>query len=322
MKVTCFAIEPEGGLRLEDESSAMAAWKAGGGPCWVDLSGGPPEAVAAWLTGLGLDSGTVEEFEIGSAESKVLPLADLVFVSYPVMSDQGATVPLSTVCLDRLVITVHEPLGESGGADASLITRLRLREGTTAGLVCGLSVVLAGRLRKHVAGLRAKGDALAGRMDPDPEAVSLAEILALKHRVLTLGTAVDEALAVLEVLKISKHPALPLAPLADAFQAAIETARATERDIDRLDRRAHDLQHRHEAAQQDKMNRLLGLLTVLSAIFMPLTLIAGIYGMNFEFMPELHWRYGYFVILAAMALIAGGLGWYFRARWWSKGVSG
>ena len=169
-----------------------------------------------------------------------------------------------------------------------------------------------------MATLRGTGDALAGRMDPDPEAVSLREILALKHRVLALGTVVDEQLAVLEVLKISKHPALPLSRLADAFQAAVETTRATDRDIDRLDRRVSDLQHRYEAAQQDKTNRRLGLLTVLSAIFMPLTFIAGIYGMNFEFMPELHWRYGYFIVLGAMAVIAGGLFWYFRSRWWPK----
>ena len=51
---------------------------------------------------------------------------------------------------------------------------------------------------------------------------------------------------------------------------------------------------------------------------MPLTFIAGIYGMNFEFMPELHWRYGYFLVLGAMAVIAGGLFWYFRSRWWPK----
>ena len=62
-------------------------------------------------------------------------------------------------------------------------------------------------------------------------------------------------------------------------------------------------------------NRRLGTLTVLSAIFMPLTLIAGIYGMNFEAMPELRWRYGYPAALGAMALVAAGLGWYFRTRW-------
>ncbi len=79
-----------------------------------------------------------------------------------------------------------------------------------------------------------------------------------------------------------------------------------------------DLQQRYASAQQELTDRRLGVLTVLSAIFMPLTLIAGIYGMNFEVMPELHFRYGYPITLAAMALMAGGLTWYFRARWWTK----
>jgi magnesium transporter len=47
--------------------------------------------------------------------------------------------------------------------------------------------------------------------------------------------------------------------------------------------------------------------TIVSTIFLPLTLISGIYGMNFEFMPELKLRYGYFIILGFMACIAVGL---------------
>ena len=124
--------------------------------------------------------------------------------------------------------------------------------------------------------LRRESDATVERMDPDPEAVSLAEILALKRRVLALGDVLDEQLAVLEVLKASDKPALPLNRLAEPFQIVVETTRATDRDIDRLDRRVSDLQQRYESAQQDKMNRRLALLTILSAIFMPLTLFTGI----------------------------------------------
>ena len=51
---------------------------------------------------------------------------------------------------------------------------------------------------------------------------------------------------------------------------------------------------------------------------MPLTLLAGIWGMNFEFMPELRYRYGYPSALGAMALVAGGLYWTFRSRGWLK----
>jgi magnesium transporter len=53
-----------------------------------------------------------------------------------------------------------------------------------------------------------------------------------------------------------------------------------------------------------KTNDVMKLLTIFSVFFMPLTFIVGIYGMNFEFMPELHWKWGYPLILFGMALIS------------------
>jgi magnesium transporter len=71
------------------------------------------------------------------------------------------------------------------------------------------------------------------------------------------------------------------------------------------------------SAQSNRMNAIMKQLTVIATIFMPLTLISGIYGMNFHYMPELSWRWGYFAVLAVMAVIAAGMVWYFRRRdWW------
>lgn len=64
------------------------------------------------------------------------------------------------------------------------------------------------------------------------------------------------------------------------------------------------------------MNKVIQLLTVLSMIFIPVTFIAGIYGMNFKFMPELQWKSGYFIVLGLMALISVGSYWYFRRKRW------
>jgi len=57
-------------------------------------------------------------------------------------------------------------------------------------------------------------------------------------------------------------------------------------------------------------------LTIIATIFIPLTFITGIYGMNFANMPELEWRYGYFTILIVMAVIGISLVVYFRRRRW------
>ncbi len=66
----------------------------------------------------------------------------------------------------------------------------------------------------------------------------------------------------------------------------------------------------------NRMNSVMKTLTVFSAIFMPLTFIVGVYGMNFENMPELHTHDGYFVVWGVMAVITVGMLLYFRRRGW------
>ncbi len=65
-----------------------------------------------------------------------------------------------------------------------------------------------------------------------------------------------------------------------------------------------------------KQNRIMTVLTVVTTIFMPLTLIVGWYGMNFKFMPELESKWGYpVVIISSLVIIAGSL-WYFKKKRW------
>ncbi|TVR76132.1 MAG: magnesium and cobalt transport protein CorA [Chitinophagaceae bacterium] len=65
-----------------------------------------------------------------------------------------------------------------------------------------------------------------------------------------------------------------------------------------------------------RMNAIMKTLTIIATIFIPLTFIVGIYGMNFEYMPELAWRWAYFAILGFMTLVVMGMLFYFRKRKW------
>jgi magnesium transporter len=66
-----------------------------------------------------------------------------------------------------------------------------------------------------------------------------------------------------------------------------------------------------------RTNEVMKVLTLVSSIFIPLTFIVGVYGMNFDYMPELRWRYGYPTVVFGMALLAAGFGFWFRRRgWW------
>ena len=66
----------------------------------------------------------------------------------------------------------------------------------------------------------------------------------------------------------------------------------------------------------NKMNNVMKVLTIIATIFIPLTFIAGIYGMNFEYMPELKWRHGYFSVWLIMLVVTTGMLIYFRRKKW------
>jgi len=70
------------------------------------------------------------------------------------------------------------------------------------------------------------------------------------------------------------------------------------------------------SAQTHKMNEIMKTLTVVSAIFIPLTFIVGVYGMNFKYMPELEYENGYYTVVGGMLIIVFGMLFYFKKRRW------
>jgi magnesium transporter len=66
----------------------------------------------------------------------------------------------------------------------------------------------------------------------------------------------------------------------------------------------------------NRLNEVMKVLTIIATLFMPLTFLAGVYGMNFEHMPELKWQYGYFMLWGVMIVIALAMLVYFRKKKW------
>ncbi|MGB7787040.1 MAG: magnesium/cobalt transporter CorA [Salinimicrobium sp.] len=66
----------------------------------------------------------------------------------------------------------------------------------------------------------------------------------------------------------------------------------------------------------NKMNEVMKVLTIMASIFIPLTFLAGIYGMNFKYMPELDWKYSYPILLLIMLLLLLGMLYYFKRKRW------
>jgi magnesium transporter len=64
------------------------------------------------------------------------------------------------------------------------------------------------------------------------------------------------------------------------------------------------------------MNEIMKVLACVSAVFLPLTFLAGVYGMNFEVLPELAWRHGYLMFWGVCVLLVAGMLWFFRWMRW------
>ncbi|PGY08501.1 magnesium transporter [Bacillus sp. OV166] len=79
-----------------------------------------------------------------------------------------------------------------------------------------------------------------------------------------------------------------------------------------------DIRDSYISINSHQTNHVMKVLTVITTIFMPLTFIAGLYGMNFHYMPELTWKYGYFATIGLMILVAIGMSLWFKKKGWFK----
>ncbi len=89
--------------------------------------------------------------------------------------------------------------------------------------------------------------------------------------------------------------------------------------IDTYRELASSLMDTHMSTQGQRTNDVMKLLTIMASIFIPLTFLAGLYGMNFDYLPELHYRWAYPALLGLMAVVSIGMLISFRRRGWLGG---
>jgi magnesium transporter len=167
-------------------------------------------------------------------------------------------------------------------------------------------------------------DALAERMQAVEEealtsrapAHTLVRLTRLRHDLIAVRRAVWPLRE--EVLVLQREESALVTPetrtfLRDVYDHAVQALEVVET----LRETAVSVMEVFLSVQNQRLNEVMKVLTVIATIFIPLTFIASIYGMNFEHMPELRMRWGYPMALGLMLLTAGGMVAYFRRRgWW------
>jgi magnesium transporter len=316
MKISCFELKQTGVLQPVNAEEVSGRWRAGDGAFWVDLDSYEVAQLKEWLDALDLPRFIKERcLDIGKSTQMVL-LPEYAFLEITVFSDDelSSLTNVGMLCLKNLLITLHpEPIHNLEKVHRS-IDELKLKDISTSGLLNILLLIQANEAAAAARAVQASLTAMDKRMDEDPDSVDLDEILAAKQAVSGVIAVSQEQKECFEVLDGAETSVLDFTKLRGSMQLLVSTAGSVNRHADRMERRLVDLRQRYNTNQQDKTNHRLAVLTVISAVFLPLSLLAGIWGMNFTLMPELQLSFGYPLALALMALIAGGLAWFFYTR--------
>jgi len=227
------------------------------------------------------------------------------------------TVELDVFLGQRFLFTYHERFSRSVAGTLDLVERNRggpLRRGP--------AFLLHEILDRQVDSMEAVLDDLEERIQEvedkvlsRPQNTALAALLALKRTTLHLRRWMTKQREL--VLRLSRNE-FELVPPGDAVLFR-DTFDHLIRYTDLLDTHREmitSLQETYLSVINLRLGEIMKFLTLFTAVLMPLTLITGIYGMNFQHMPELAARWGYPAVLGLMAVLAGSVLWFFRRRGW------
>jgi magnesium transporter len=139
------------------------------------------------------------------------------------------------------------------------------------------------------------------------------EVFHLKRRINAIRSTSRHILEALKKLTAGGEGPMPSSPRLNDLR---ENAESLYFATDEILEDANSLLSLTLAAADHEANQVTKVLTIFAAFFLPLTFIVGVYGMNFDVMPELRWRYGYPAVLVAMAAISAAIYLWFRRKGW------
>lgn len=323
MKITAWQVGP-GGLAMVPENELTPDWnelsralEAEDHPYWIDVVGASPEWVTEALTAVGAGPAIQRRISHHHHMVTALSSADISYFRLPVTRRHRYEREfLNVLWSERQLVTwrPHEAKGLKRLAhrlddpsEAVLITSLPRA-------IVAICVALAVNSYEYSQRLRHQIDKMEDDADSWGEIRGdLNEADSRLHLLDEITSAYAQVFAMIrnEGLDFDGDPT-PMAHLDDAINITSSVARSLRTLYNRLT----TLRQRQAEYSSQKTNARLGVLSVLSAIFLPLTLLTGIYGMNFTNMPELGVRWAYPVLLMFMVTITGSLWVFFRRKGW------
>lgn len=272
--------------------------------------------------GFALHPLTIEDIASTEQRPKVEDYGHYVYIVVRMMHETAeaglVTEQLSLILGERFVLSFQE--GIRGDVFDPVRTRLRASKGRIRSLGADYLcyALLDAVIDNYFNVLEDLGDRIENVEDAliaAPTSEVLHRLHALKRELLDMRRGVWPLREVVAWMQRDDTPLVGEGTqiyLRDIYDHVIQVIDAIETSRDML----AGMLDMYMSSVSNRMNEIMKVLTIMSTIFIPLTFIAGVYGMNFSFMPELGWEWGYPAVLGVMALSVGGMLRYFRKRRW------
>jgi len=295
--------------------------RAAGGVVWIDVDGlGSAEAIQKIGAVFHLHQLALEDVVHVHQRSKIEDYNDHLFIvaRMPSYDGQFSTEQLSIFLGRGFVVTFQE--GLPGDCLEAVRERLRVAHGMMRSL--GSDHLAYGLIDSVVDAYFPIVEAFGDRLNELDEemselknAVPLGEIHSIRSQLLLLRRAVWPHREAINHLLREDHTLITAEArvyLRDCYDHTLQIIDVVEtyREM------CSDLRDFQLSAASHRANEIMKVLTIISTIFIPLSFIAGVYGMNFEFMPEIHWKFGYLFAWGSMAAVAGIIIFFIWRRGW------
>lgn len=290
---------------------------------WINMDGiHDAEAIEKLGGHFGLHSLILEDIMNTSQRPKIEDLGDAVYIVLKTMAcgTNGSDVVTEQVSLVFGRNFVLSFLEQPAGIFDPVRERIRKGKGRIRkmgpdylayalidAVVDGYFVVLE-RMGEQI-------EELEDELVSDPRKATLNAIHALKRAMIFLRKSAWPLREVISRLERAESPLIQEATgifFRDVYDHAIQVIDNIETFREMLS----GMLDMYLSSISNRMNEIMKVLTIIGTIFIPLTFIAGIYGMNFDFMPEIHWRGGYFLVWGVMIAIGVSFVVYFKRRKW------
>ncbi|MEJ2572209.1 MAG: magnesium/cobalt transporter CorA [Gammaproteobacteria bacterium] len=306
-----------GDVRLLDE------WRAQQDTVlWADLWGeDPQQEKRVLIQGFGLHPMAVQDAQRERHPPKLEPFDNYVFILLKGLGPDKPDFVFDTIQIamfvgKRFLITRHaddspsiDRLWQEVDQDRSLFVR-----GPDA-LALRLSRIIVDRYLKKLLGLESRIEVLEQDMINEPRDEMLAELIGYKTQLRKFRRVFLYQVQIFAKLAAHQPPGIRAERVHEINDVYEHQDRANSLATLYYEL-ASDLIDGYISLASHNLNHIIKILTIITAIFVPLSFLAGVYGMNFENMPELHARSGYFILLGVMAGIVLLLLYAFRRMRW------